>query len=88
VGRVVFLLLKLTYEAKTQTSMLILHSFEAVYISHVLSLEKKGLECTLALGDWGKTVAMNSIKKAPSFLFLLLLVLSYICMFSHNQQEF
>ncbi len=44
-GRVVFLLLKLTHVAKTQTSMYIFDLFEAVYISHVITLEKKGLEC-------------------------------------------
>jgi hypothetical protein len=43
--RVVFLLLKLTHEAKTQTSMYNFYLFEAVYISHVITLEKKGLEC-------------------------------------------
>ncbi len=28
--------------------MYILYSFESVFISHVLSLEKKGLECSLS----------------------------------------
>ncbi len=46
-GRDVFLLLKLTHEAKTQTLMYIFYLIEAVYISHVLGLEKKGLECSL-----------------------------------------
>jgi hypothetical protein len=46
VGRVVFLHLKLTHETKTQTRMHILNLFEAVYKSHVLSLVKKGLECS------------------------------------------
>ncbi len=50
--RVVFLLLKFTHEAKTQTRMYILYLFEAVNITHVLSLEKKGLECgDLSGGD-------------------------------------
>ncbi len=44
-GRVVFLILKLTHEAKTQAWMYILHLFEAIYVSHVLSLKRKGLEC-------------------------------------------
>ena len=44
-GRVVFLLLKLTHVAKTQTCMSIFYLFEAVYVSHVITLEKKGLEC-------------------------------------------
>ncbi len=44
-GRVVILLSKLTHEAKSQTWMFILCLFEAVFISRVVSLEKKGLEC-------------------------------------------
>ncbi len=40
-----FFVLKLTHEAKTQARMYILCLFKAVYISHDLSLEKKGLEC-------------------------------------------
>jgi len=46
VGRVVILLLKLTHEAETQAWMYILYLFEAVYIAHDISLEKKGLECS------------------------------------------
>ncbi len=45
-GIVVCLLLKLTHESKTQALMYILCLFEAVYISHDLTLEKKGLECS------------------------------------------
>ena len=48
-GRVVILLLKLTHEAETQACMYILYLFKAVFIAHDISLEKKGLECTLYL---------------------------------------
>ncbi len=43
------MLLKLTHEAKTQAWMYISYLFEAVYILHDLTLEKKGLECGLKL---------------------------------------
>ena len=46
-GRVVILLSKLTHEAETQAWMYILYLFKAVYIAHGISLEKKGLECTV-----------------------------------------
>jgi hypothetical protein len=46
VGSDVFLLLKLTHVSRTKTLMYILHLFEAVYKSHVLTLGKKGLECS------------------------------------------
>ena len=38
--------------------MYISYLYEAIYISHVLSLEKKGLECT----HWGRSANLKKIK--------------------------
>jgi hypothetical protein len=63
-GRVVFCFLKLTHEAETHTWMYILNLFEAVYIIHVLSLGKEGLECTL----YGKNMKKNKVHLGLNYL--------------------